>query len=186
MLVHDRTNFNHRFDQLLGRQDITQPRGRIQDLAHCAGVDNTPGVIEPLQTWEWGTGITKFRVVIILENVSVTGARKLDQSRPSRETHRHPERELMGRSHVDDFWRALFRRAPDRDSFPVNRPWNDGRPGEPKHAASLVKSRIFDPCNLTPIYQGHRADHHCLLRPSRDDDLLWMTTCTSVIAQISC
>jgi len=54
-------------------------------------------------------------------------------------------------------------------------------PGEPKHAASLVKSRIFDPCNLTPIYQGHRADHHCLLRPSRDDDLLWMTTCASVI-----
>ncbi len=92
----------------------------------------------------------------------------------------------MRRRHVNYFGRALFRRPRDRDSFPVNRSGNDGRPGEAKGSTSLVKSRIFDPRDLTPIYEGHRADHHCLLRSSSDDDLVWMTARASVITQISC
>src|SRR6266550_3236314 len=186
MLIHDSANLDHRFDQLLRCEDVAQAQGRVENLTHCAGVDDTTGVIEPLQTWEWGTGITKFRVVIVLENISVARAREIDQSRPSRETHRHAERKLMGRRHVNYFWRALFRRSSDRDSFSVNGSGNDGRAGEAKGSASLVKSRIFDPCHLTPVYESHRADHHCLLRSSGDDDLVWMTARTSVIAQISC
>src|SRR5437899_10699441 len=112
MLVHDSANLDHRFDQMLRSQDITQPQGWVEDLTHGACVDNTTGVIEALQAWEWGTGVTKFRVVIVLENVRVAGACKLDQSRPSRETHRHPKRELVGWSYVDDLWRVLFRRVP--------------------------------------------------------------------------
>src|SRR5262249_35927211 len=98
----------------------------------------------------------------------------------------HTERELMGRSYVDDFRRALFRWSRDRDSFSVNRSWNDCRPREPKGSASLIKSRILDPCHLTLIYEGHHADHHRLLRSGGDDDLVWMTACTSVITQIRC
>src|SRR6266478_7362867 len=186
MLIHHSANLDYRFDQLLRCEDVTQAQGWVEDLAHGAGVDDAPGVIESLQTWKWGTGITKFRIVIVLENVSVARAREINQSRPSRETHRHAERKLMGRRHVNYFWRAFFRRPRDHDSFPVNRSGNDGRAGEAKGSASLIKSRIFDPCHLTPIYQGHRADHHCLLRSGGDDDLIWITARTSVIAQISC
>src|ERR1700730_14805986 len=124
--------------------------------------------------------------MIVLENVSIAGARKVDQSRSSRETHRHAERELVRGSDIDDFRRVLFRRPCDRDSFPVNRPWNDGRAGEAKDSASLVKSRIFDPGNLSAIYEGHRADHHCLLRASGNDDLIRMTARTSVVTKIGC
>src|SRR4030095_556524 len=186
MLIHHGPNLDHWFNQCLWRQDIPQPQGWIENLAHRARVDDTTHIIEALQTWEWGTGITKFRVVVVLENVSVAGARKIDQSRSPRETHRHSKRKLMRRSYIDDFRRALFRWSRDRDSFPVNRSWNDGRAREAQGSAGLVKSRILDPRNLTPIYEGHRADHHCLLGSSGDDDLVWMTARTSVITQIRC
>src|SRR5438876_1926423 len=124
--------------------------------------------------------------MIVLENVSIAGSRKIDQRCSTRETHRHTEWELVRRSHVNDFGRALFRGARDRDSFPVNWARNDGCPGETKGTASLIESRIFDPRNLSPIYESHRADHHCLLRSGGNDDLVRMTTRTSVITQISC
>src|SRR5258707_8357755 len=92
MLIHHGANLDHRFDQLLRREDITQAQGWVEDLTHCACVDDTAGVIEPLQAWEWGTGIAKFGVMVVLENVCVTGTRKIDQCRSSRETHRHAER----------------------------------------------------------------------------------------------
>src|SRR5438876_5986166 len=186
MLVHHRPNLNHRFDQLVWRDDITQPQRWVQDLAHRAGVDDATYIIQALQTWEWGTGVTKFRVVIVLENVGVARPCKIDQGRPSRQAHRHAERELMGRSYINDFRRALFRRSRDCDSFPVNRSWYDNRPGKAERSASLVKSRILNPSNLATIYQRHRADHHGLLCSSGNNDLVWMTTRTSMITQISC
>src|SRR6267154_5004371 len=109
-------------------------------------------MVEPLQTWEWGTGVTKFRVMIVLENVGVARARKIDQRRPPRKTHRHAERELMGRSYVNYFRRALFRRPRDCDSFPVNRSGYDNRPGKAERSASLVESWILDPRDLAAIY----------------------------------
>src|SRR5438046_1019029 len=124
--------------------------------------------------------------MIVLENVGVARTCKIDQSRPPRETHRHAKRELMGRSYVNYFWRALFRRPRDCDSFPVNRSWHDNRPGKAERSASLVKSWVLNPRNLAAIYHRHRADHHCLLRSSGDDDLIWIAARTSVIAQISC
>src|SRR5438552_13320672 len=127
MLIHHSANLDHRFDQLFRRQDITQAQGWIKNLAHGACVDDTTRVVQALQTWEWGTGITKFRVVIVLENVSVAPTRKVDQCSPPRETHCHAERELMGRSHVNYFWRPLFRRSRDCDSFSVNRSWHNIR-----------------------------------------------------------
>src|SRR6266566_6500256 len=186
MLVHHRPNLNHRLDQLVWRDDIAQPQRWIQDLAHRAGVDDATYIIQALQTWEWGTGVTKFGVVIVFENVRVAGTGKIDQGRPPRETHGHAERELMGRSYVNYFRRALFRRPRDCDSFPVNRSWHDNRPGKAERSASLVKSWVLNPSNLAAIYQRHRADHHCLLRSSGDDDLIWIAARASVVAQISC
>ena len=92
---------------------------------------------------------------------------------------------MRGR-YVNDFGRRLLRRPRDHDPFLVNRSRNHGRPGETKNSASLIKSRIFDPRDFTTIYQGHRADHHRLLRSGGDDDLVRMTARTSVIAQVGC
>src|SRR6266481_2586403 len=131
-------------------------------------------MVEPLQAWEWGTGITKLRVVIVLKNVGVARARKIDQGRSPRETHRHAERELMGGSYVNYFRRALFRRPRDCDSFSVNRSWHDHRPGKAERSPSLIKSWVLNPRNLAAIYEGHCADHHSLLRSSGDDDLIRM------------
>src|SRR5436190_12975704 len=99
MLVHHRPNLNHRFDQLMWRDDITQPQRWVQDLAQRARIDDATHIIQALQTWEWGTGITKFRVVIVLENVSIARARKINQGCPPCEARCHTERELMRRSH---------------------------------------------------------------------------------------
>src|SRR4029434_3529141 len=103
MLVHHSANLDHRFDQLFRCEQVAQTQRRIKNLAHGACVDDTTRVIESLQTWERGTGITKFRVVIVLENVSVAGAREIDQGSSSPQTHRHTERELVGRSDVNYF-----------------------------------------------------------------------------------
>jgi hypothetical protein len=97
-----------------------------------------------------------------------------------------PSGKLMRRSYVNYFWRALFRRPRDCDSFLVNRSWHDIRPGKAERSASLVKSRVLNPRNLAAIYQCHRANHHCLLRSSGDDDLIWIAARASVITQISC
>ena len=78
MLIHHSPNLNHWFDQSLRRENVAQPQGWIEDLAHCASVDDAAGVIETLQTREWGTGVPKLRVVIILKNIGVTGTRKFD------------------------------------------------------------------------------------------------------------
>src|SRR5438067_241889 len=152
MLVHHRSNLNHRVDQLVWRDDITQPQRWVQDLAHRARVDDMTYIIQALQTREWGTGITKFRVMIVLKNVGVARARKIDQGRPPRKTHRHAERELMRGSYVNYFWRALFRRPRDGDSLSVNRSGYDNRPGKAQRSASLVKSRVLNPRNLAAIY----------------------------------
>src|SRR5207302_11324900 len=90
----------------------------------------------------------------------------------------------MRRSNVNYFGRVLFRRSRDRDSFTANRSWHDGRPGKAKGSASLIQSRILDPCYLAPIYDGHCAHHHSLLRPSADEELLWMTSLASVSPQV--
>src|SRR6516165_6114749 len=186
MLVHHRPNLNHRFDQLVWCDDIAQPQRWVQNLAHRACVDDTTDIIQALQTWEWGTGVTKFRVVVVFENVGITGTRKIDQGRSPRETHGHAEGKLMGRGDVDYFGRTLFRRTSDCDSFPVNRPWHDNRPGKAERSASLVKTWVLNPRNLAAIYQCHRADHHCLLRSSGDDDLIRIAARSSVVAQICC
>src|SRR5256886_9617629 len=107
VLIHHGANLDHWFDQLLRRQDITQAQGWVEDLTHCACVDDTAGVIEPLQAWERGTGIAKFGVMVVLENVRITRTGKIDQCRSSRETHGHAKRELMRRSDIDDFRRPL-------------------------------------------------------------------------------
>src|SRR5438067_10907243 len=122
--------------------------------------------------------------MIVLENVGIAVARKINQCGPSGETHRHAERELMRRGDVNNLWCCLFRWPRDHDSFPIHWPRNHRRSGETESAASLVKSRIFDPWCLPAIYQRHRADHHRLLRPSSGNDLVRMTARASVITQI--
>src|SRR5438067_13642561 len=78
MLIHYRANLDHRINQLFRREQISDAQGWVKDLAHCSGVDHAAGIIEPLQTRERGTGKTKFRIMIILEDVGVMLARKID------------------------------------------------------------------------------------------------------------
>src|SRR5437762_10392923 len=184
MLIGDRPDLDYWLYQLLWRQNITQAQGWIEDLAHCPGVNDATGVIESLQAGERRTGEAKLRVMIVLENVGIAVAREINQRRPACETHRHAERELMRRCDVNNLWRCLFRRPCDHDSFPVHWSRNYCRAGETKSAAGLIESWIFDPRDLTPIYQRHRADHHRLLRSSSNNNLVRMTSRASVITQI--
>src|SRR5881397_3208657 len=158
MLIHHGPNLDHRINQLFRREQISDAQGRIENLAHRARVDHAAGIIESLQTRKWGAGETKFRVVIVLENVGVTLARKIDQRSPARKAHGHAERKLMRWRYVNDLGRRPFRSLRDHDSLAINGSWHDRGSGKKKSAASLVKSRIFDPRDLPPIYQGQRAD----------------------------
>jgi hypothetical protein len=124
--------------------------------------------------------------VIVLKNVGVTLTREIDQRGPARQTHGHAKRKLMGRRHVNNFGRCLFRRPREHDSFPIHRSRNYRCSSETKSAPGLIESWIFNPRDLTPIYQRHRADHHRLLRSSSDNDLVRVTARASVVAQISC
>src|SRR5438093_13510727 len=186
MLIGDRPDLDYWLYQLLWRQNITQAQGWIEDLAHCPGVNDATRVIESLQAGERRTGEAKLRVMIVLKNIGVTLTREIDQRGPACQTHGHAERELMRRCDVNNLWRCLFRRPCDHDSFPVHWSRNYCRAGETKSAPGLIESWIFDPRDLTPIYQRHRADHHRLLRSSSDNDLVRMTARASVITQISC
>ena len=67
----------------------------------------------------------------------------------------------------------------------IDRSGHDGRSSETKNPASLIKSRIFDPCDFTRVDQRHCADHHRLLRAGGDNDLICMTAGAPIIAQIS-
>src|SRR5260370_36271747 len=122
--------------------------------------------------------------MIVLGNVGVALTREIDERRPARETHGHAERKLMRRCDVDNLWCCLFRRPCDHDSFPIHWSRNYCRAGETKSAAGLIESWIFDPRDLTPIYQRHRADHHRLPRSSSDNDLVRATAHASVITPI--
>src|SRR5436305_14782396 len=184
MLIGDRPDLDYWLYQLLWRQNITQAQGWIEDLAHCPGVNDATRVIESLQAGERRTGEAKLRVMIVLKNIGVTLTREIDQRGPACQTHGHAERELMRRCDVDNLWRCLFRRSCDHDTFPIHWSRNYCRAGETKSAPRLIKSGIFDPRDLTPIHQRHRADHHRLLRPGRDQNLVRVTARASVIAQI--
>src|SRR6266566_9600242 len=70
--------------------------------------------------------------------------------------------------------------------LPGQRSRNHRCTGETKSAAGLIESRIFDPRDLAPIHQRHRADHHRLLGSSSDNKLVRVTARASVITQISC
>src|SRR5437870_1817284 len=88
MLVGDRANSDHRFYQFFRGQNVAQAQRWIENLTHGARVDDSPTVIQPLQARKRRAGKTKFRVMIVLKDVSITGMGKVDQSRPARETHR--------------------------------------------------------------------------------------------------
>src|SRR5437867_769775 len=48
MLVHDRANLDHWFDQLFRREQVAQAQRGTKNLAHRAGVNYPAGIIEPL------------------------------------------------------------------------------------------------------------------------------------------
>src|SRR5438045_9116817 len=102
--------------------------------------------------------------MIVLEDVGVMLAPKIDERGPAGEAHRHAKRKLMGGRDVNNFGRRLFRSLCDDYAFTINWSWNYRRSGETKSAASLVKSRIFDPCDFTSIHQRRGANHNLLLR----------------------
>src|SRR6516162_10663943 len=108
MLIHHRADLYHRLDQLVGRQNVSEPQRWVEDFAKCAGVDDAAAVIETLQTGQRGTSKTKFGVVVVLENVSIAFTREMDERGSARETHGHAERELMRGSDVNDFWREFL------------------------------------------------------------------------------
>jgi len=111
MFDHHSANLDYRFDQLLSARIVTQAQGWVEDLAHGAGVDDAARSYRVPANMEVGDRYNEFRIVIVLENVSVARAREINQSRPSRETHRHAERKLMGRRHVNYFLASVLSTA---------------------------------------------------------------------------
>src|SRR5215470_9776936 len=175
MLIHHCANFYHRLDQLIWRQNVSESQRRVEDFTECAGVDDTAAIIETLQAGQRRPGKTKLGVVVVLKNVSVAFARKIDERGAARQTHGHAERELMRRCDVNYFRRGFLWWIANDEPFSIDRSRNNCRTGETEYAARLVKSGIFHPCDFTSIHQGECADHHCLLRSSGDDDLIVMT-----------
>src|SRR5690242_4766710 len=186
MLIHHRPDLNHRVHQWFWRENVTEPERRIENLTHGAGVDDTTGVIESLQTRERRTSKTKLRVVIVFENVGVALAGELDERGPARKTHCHTERKLVGRRDVNDLGRPPFGRSTDDDSFAIDRSRNNCAASKTKSAARLIESRIFNPRHFATIYQRQRADYHRLLRSSGNNNLIGLTARTPKIAKISC
>ena len=108
VLIYHAPDLCNRIDQLLWSNDVAQTQRGIKNLTHGSRVDDSPGIIEPLQTWQRGASKAELGVVIILENKSVVVAGKIDQSSPSPETHRDSEWKLMGRRRVNDSRQPLF------------------------------------------------------------------------------
>src|SRR3954453_14467316 len=120
MLITQRTNLYHRFDQLFRHHDVAEPQRRKEDLAHRARVDDTAAIIEPLQTRQRRSIKTELGVVIILQDEGVMLAREVDPGAPPRQAHRHSKRELIRWRDKNNLRRRPSRRAFDYDSLPVD------------------------------------------------------------------
>src|ERR1041385_6716071 len=108
MLIHDRADFDHRFDQPVRRQNVSESQRWVHDLAERAGIDDAAAIIESLQAGQRRAGKAKLRVVIVLENVGVVFVRKLDQQSSPRQTHGHTERKLMRWSDINYLGREFL------------------------------------------------------------------------------
>src|SRR5439155_22135215 len=104
VLVHCAANFDQRIDYLLWRDEVTQPQGRKQNFAHRSGVNDPTEIVDPLQAGKRQTGKAELRVKVVFKNKCIVSTRKIEQCGPAFETHRHPERVLMRRCYVDEFW----------------------------------------------------------------------------------
>ena len=91
----------------------------------------------------------------------------------------------MRRRNENDFGRGTFGLFADNDALLVDRPRNQSRAGESKHAARLMESGIFDPGDFATVNERERADHQRLLRSGGDDDLVVMATRAAEVTQIS-
>src|SRR5262249_4695896 len=116
VLVHRAADFYQRIDQHFGRNDVTESQGRIENFTHRSGVNDTPEVVDSLQTRKRWSRKTELRIKVIFKNKCIVSTRKIEQSSPSLETHCDPERILMRRSYMDDFRSLLVWRSGDYDA----------------------------------------------------------------------
>src|SRR5206468_6672890 len=105
--------------------------------------------------------------------------------RPALETHCHPERKLMRRSYVDEFWERFFGGSRNHDSLIVERLWNYPGISQSKNSCGLLITRLFNPCGLAGIEQCCCRNQHRLLHSADDHDLVRMAASRPEIAQIS-
>jgi len=108
VLVHCAADFDQGIDQLLWRNDVAQPQGRIKDFTHRSGVNDPAEIVDSLQARERRPGKAELRVKVVFKNKCIVNARKIEQRSPALETHCHAERVLMRRCYVDNFWLIFF------------------------------------------------------------------------------
>src|SRR4051794_35495803 len=153
MLIHHAANLDHRIYQRLWRDDVPKAQRGIEDFTHRSGVDDPPGVVEPLQGRQWRPGKAELGVEVVFENKRVVSTRKIEQGGPALETHCYSKGKLMRRRYIDDSRQRFFPRACEDNSFMIERLRDHFGADESKDSSGLVKTGIFHPRGLAPIYQ---------------------------------
>src|SRR6266487_1823311 len=140
VLIHCAADFDQRIDQLLWRNDVAQPQGRIKNFTHRSGVNDPAEIVDSLQAREWRSGKAELRVKVVFKNKCTVSARKIEQGCSALETHCHAERILMRRRYVDNFWLLFLWRSPDHNSFVIQLLRNHFSTCQNKDSARLMET----------------------------------------------
>jgi hypothetical protein len=78
VLIHCAADFDQSIDQVLWRNDIAQPQGRIKHFTHGSGVNDPAEIVDSLQTGKRRSGKAKLRVKIVFKNKCIVSASKIE------------------------------------------------------------------------------------------------------------
>ena len=128
----------HRAGQVGWDDDVAEPQRREQRLAEGTDVDDPAVGVETLQAGHRLRAVVEAAVVVVLDDPGAGAAGPGEQRQPSRQRHRHAERELVRRRHVGQ---AGLGRAPDAgcDVEPARRRQGPGRCGRRRQSTPSAR-----------------------------------------------
>src|SRR2546428_11163297 len=143
MIVAEMLELDEAIEQRIRHNDVSEAKGREQNFAECAGVNEAIASVETLQTRKWGSAVSQLRVVVVFDDPRSVARGEVEQREPARERERHASWKLTRRRGVDerDPAAAGFREA---QPLLVDATGNDARARVRPREARLDVAGIFD------------------------------------------
>src|SRR5579859_2260817 len=165
-----------RLDQFDGRDKIPQAQSRKKHFTKGADIQHPPGLVQPLEGFQWTPTQAVLAIVVILQNPRASLSGPFQQCQTATQAHRHPGGELMrggGRGQAR-LWTAL---PPDLhvQSFLIDRHRHQTGTRSKQSTPRTKVAGILQPDGLARIEQRTYSEIKRALRSSCDDNLFRYT-----------